>query len=151
MSNYTKLNYKNYLTTIKALPDSQLFRHLYVKDENGREFDAARDGDVSCALVVSSVLCLFGWIDKTHATVASTVKAMLACGWRVTDAPKPGDVVHYSAENTSNEHVGFFIGAGEVISNVSAKHAPGEHHLRMSDGRLPSEYYTREYNEDHES
>lgn len=145
MSNYTKLNYKNYLTTINALPGSQLFRHLYVKDETGREFDATNDGDLSCALTVSSILCLFGWIDKTHATVKSTIESMFGCGWRATGTPRPGDIVHYPAKGTHNEHVGFFMGADEVISNISAQHVPAEHQLQMSDGRLPVEYYTRDY------
>jgi len=143
-----KLQYKNYLSAIKALPQTNLFRHLYVADENGREFDATDDGDRSCALAVTAVLYLAGWIDRPHATVASTLKALAESGWRKTESPRPGDIVHYPAGESGDEHVGFWVGDDAVISNISELRTPGEHKLMMSDGRLPMGYYTRDYGVD---
>jgi dipeptidase E len=104
-----RLDYKNYLSVVNALPGVGLFRNLFVVDEDGREFDAAGDGDLSCALVVSSVLLLFGWIDRAHATVESTIRAMEVFGWRETDQPRAGDIVYYVAGKTDNAHLGFFV------------------------------------------
>lgn len=143
-----RLQYKNYISMLNALPQVELFRHLYVVDESGNEFDAVDDGDLSCAVVVSSILCLFGWIDRPHATVASTIKALVENGWRATETPKSGDIVHYSASEAGHEHVGFFMGNDIVISNIAKLRTPGKHELMMSDGRLPIGYYTRNYEED---
>ena len=52
-----RLLYKNYLSMIEALPNNELFRHIYVKNENGEEIDVTNNGKLSCAIVVSSVLC----------------------------------------------------------------------------------------------
>lgn len=143
----TRLYYKNYLATIKALPTSKMFQHLYVVDENDREFDAAKNGRLSCALVVSSVLQLFNWIDGfTHATAKSTVEAMLKNGWYEIDKPKQGDIVHYPKGADGHEHIGFWMGDNLVISNLSKKTTPAKHEPQMKDGRTPDAYYTRNYN-----
>ena len=68
-----RLLYRNYLSMIEALPNNELFRHIYVKNESGEEIDVTNNGQLSCAIVVSSVLCLIGWIDRPHATVNSTL------------------------------------------------------------------------------
>ena len=141
-----RLQYKNYLSVINGLPNTQIFRHLYVVDENNREFDAVNDGDKSCALVVSSILLLFGWIDCPHATVKSTIKALIEKDWHITSNPKPGDIVIYPSGKSGHEHIGFFLSDNTVVSNVSAKHFPDKHGLMMSDGRSPAGYYTRNYN-----
>jgi len=147
MSKLTKLDYKNYLATIKALPNSQLFRHIYVVGEKGNEFDAIDDGNLSCALVVSSVLLLFGWIDRTHATVQSTISALAENGWRETKEPQAGDIIFWLAGETSSQHIGFYIDSNSAISNVAAKRVPGEHKLKISDGRMPTAFYTRNFEE----
>lgn len=147
MSELARLTYKNYMTTITALPGSQLFRHLYVIDQNGQEFDAARDGEVSCAIVVSSIVLLFGWIDCPHATVQSTIAALLRHGWSETKEPKPGDVILWSASGAENAHVGFYVDENCAISNIAMERVPGKHKLMMSDGRMPATYYTRDYNQ----
>ena len=148
------LQYKNYVTMINALPGSNLFRHLYMVDDNngtGREseFDATDDGDLSCAEVVSSVLRLFGWIDSPHATVQSTLLAIKKCGWYETCEKniEPGDIVVWPASETKNEHIGFYIGKGSVISNISKARVPGKHALIMSDGRSPVSFWSRDFDD----
>lgn len=140
------LNYKNYLAIINALPESQLFRHLYTTAENGEETDLMDDGDLSCALVVSSVLLWFGWIDNRHATVKSTIAAMRKSSWTETNEPKPGDVVVWPRDNDSGEHIGFYLDDQRAISNVSKNHAPGEHGLVLRGGFSPKMFLTRNYN-----
>jgi hypothetical protein len=140
--------YKNYMATIQALPGSQIFRHVYAVNDDGQELDIMDDGDVSCAYVVSVVAHMFGWIDGSHATVKSTLRELQNSGWRETDSPKPGDIILWPANSSGNEHIGFFLGDGRAISNISAQHVPGEHSLTMSDGREPTAFYTRDYEEE---
>ena len=140
------LNYRNYLATINALPGSQLFRHLYTTTENGEEIDLMDDGDLSCALVVSSVLLWFGWIDNRHTTVESTIVAMRKFGWTETNEPKSGDVIVWPRDNNGGEHIGFYFDDQHAISNVSKNHAPGEHGLVLRGGFLPKMFLTRNYN-----
>ncbi|MCL1929838.1 NlpC/P60 family protein [Candidatus Saccharibacteria bacterium] len=145
MSNKMTLNkYKNYLTMIEALPGSQLFQHLYLVDENGQEIDATKGGDLSCALVVSWILHGFGWIDSPHATVNSTLKAMVEHGWRETSEPKPGDVVHWPPNHHGIAHVGFYLGDGKFISNNDEAKTPILHD-EIHYGNPPDAFYTREY------
>jgi hypothetical protein len=142
------LKHKNYLATINALPDSQLFRHLYAVDEDGKEQDIADDGNLSCAYVVSTVVHVFGWIDRPHATVKSTVTALEKSGWRETKAPRPGDIVYWPLGETENEHIGFCIDDKTAISNNCQAHAPKKHDMILEDGRQPTKFLTYDYDKE---
>ena len=144
MSEIQLENYKNYLATIDELAGSQIFRHLYAR-RDGVKIDLVDDGDLSCALVVSSVLLLFGWIDGRHATVKSTVNVLADFGWRATENPRPGDVVVWPRDDAGGEHIGFYRGGERAVSNISAKHAPGEHDIILRGGFRPKAFFTRDY------
>lgn len=140
-----RLLYKNYLSMIEALPNNELFRHIYVKNENGEEIDVTNNGQLSCAVVVSSVLCLIGWIDRPHATVNSTLNKLLENAWTETNSPIKGDIILYGEGKTGNRHLGFYIDNATAISNSSQKGVPIKHDLTMADGRAPEKYFTRDY------
>lgn len=126
---------KNYLSFISKLEGSRMWQNLYVIGEDGVEFDATKNGDKSCAYMLSSVLTIFGLIDRPHATTESTVKSMLDAGWLQIGQPEKGCVVRWE------KHIGFYIDDDFVISNRSEDKAVARHSLVMSDGSRPIRYY----------
>ncbi len=85
---------KNYLAMINGSVGTRMFQYLYVKDQTGEIKDVMLAGELSCAYYVSSLLCLFGMIDRPHATVATTVKRMDESGdWEKAAVSELGDVV----------------------------------------------------------
>lgn len=134
-NNYILLKAKNYLSFLINLPGSTMWQHLYLVDENGDEFDAADNGDKSCAYLVSSVLCIFQLIDKPHATVKSTLREMEKAGWRQVKKPVKGAVIHWE------EHLGFYLADDFVVSNNSITREVVRHKLVLDDGRKPLDFY----------
>lgn len=119
---------QNYLNIVKSSVGSKIFRRLYFKINN-KKIDILRNGDLSCAFFVSSVLRIFGLISETHATVAGTVKDMKKNGWYKISTPKPGAVIVYAPQKTppsgeTHRHIGFYIGKNTVISNSSRYKSP---------------------------
>jgi hypothetical protein len=146
MSNpdFIHLAKKNYRLAIEAVVGTQMFRSIWVYDTaSQREFDALQNGVDSCAYVVSGILALHNLIDKPHATVPKTIDRMLQHGWRKTDQPIHGDVIHWPAHN-GNEHVGFYVDSNTCVSNNSDLRTPIKHHLRLRDGRVPDAFYTHD-------
>ena len=140
--NLTRLIRKNLLFSIQAAEGSDLFRHVYVRDKTGREFDALNDGELSCALVVSGLLALHSLIDRPHSTVVTTLTKMAEAGWQPTDAPHPGDIAHWPADSGGHRHLGFYIDTEKYLSNSMTVHHPVIHGQTLSDGRKPDGYYT---------
>lgn len=139
---YTRDTDKNLLTAIEASIGSQLFRHLYVRDEAGAELDVLEEGELSCAYFVSSLLALAGRMDRPHATVASTVRYFeQSPSWQKTEAPTPGDIICWDAGTHGHPHVGFWIGDGEAVSNSFHLRVPVHHSLELDDGRTPVAYW----------
>lgn len=122
---------ETYLAVIKNSVGSNLFRNLYAK-VNGKMTDIVRNGELSCALYVSSVLLLFKLIKEGHATIDSTVKDLKKSGWKRVKKPKIGCVIVWEKINSGNKdlhkHIGFFIGNNRAVSNISELGYPGEHH-----------------------
>jgi hypothetical protein len=140
--NLTKLFSKNLLYTIRTAVGSDLFRHIYVRDKDGKEFDALDDGQLACAYAVSGILSLHGLIDRPHATVATTVQKMLESGWYQVEKPLPGDVVRWPAGADGHAHLGFYGESGNYFSNSDAERRPVLHKMTLRDGRVPDAYYT---------
>lgn len=123
---------KTYLSLIKSAVGTPLFRHLYCR-VGKKKVDLLRNGDLSCAFFVSSILILQSLIKGVHTTVSSTVKDMEKFGWVEIKKPKIGSVILWGAwpnrRNEPHQHLGFFIGGNQAISNVSARRSPQVHHL----------------------
>lgn len=139
-SELTRLIKKNLLTSCEGAVGSMLFRHTYVRDEVGTEFDVMDNGKLSCALVVSSLLSLHGLIDRPHATVATTVKKMLENGWKEVPEVIEGCVVFWPEYN-GNTHIGFYLGNDVYMSNSSTERAPVKHSRVLMNGIEPTRFY----------
>lgn len=128
----------NYISAIKNSVGSKLFRNLYAK-VNGGKTDIVKNGDLSCALYVSSILFLFKLIKEVHATVDSTVKDLEKSGWKKIKKPKIGSVVVWDKinfrNNETHKHIGFFIGGGMAISNNYKLGYPFLHNLNFNGKR----------------
>lgn len=125
---------KNYQSFIEALPGSNMWRHLYVSDQNGNEIDITQDGNKSCAYMVSSVLCIFKLIDQPHATVKTTLEHMTESGWQKIEKPVKGAVVHWE------EHLGFYLADDFVVSNSSSSRTTSRHGL-VHNNNKPLDFY----------
>lgn len=118
-----RLMKKTYLKFIRNSVDSKTFRNFYLT-HNGQNLDATKDGKLSCAFYVSSVLVIFQLIKRIHGTVKATTKDLEESGWTKTDELKSGNIIIWNAIQEGedvNEHMGFYIGRGKAVSN-SSKH-----------------------------
>lgn len=122
---------------------SNVFRNLYIRLEDGSEVDALKDGDLSCAVFVSGILSAIGLVDKGHATVTSTIKALEEAGWQevAISSPLPADVIVWDEythdDGSATKHIGFYIGNDMAISNSSEKRSPQKHHWTYEGKRSP--------------
>jgi hypothetical protein len=137
----TRKTKDNLLFIIKTSAGSDMFRHIFVKHSDGREFDATDDGDKSCAYHTSGVLALVGLIDNPHATVETTLKHMQEAGWYEAKKPIAGAVVLWPGGKNQLSHSGFYLDELTFVSNSSHQKQPVIHGKSLKDGRLPSKYY----------
>jgi len=115
------LTYQNYLTMIRNSRGSQMFRRLYVS-ENNKKKDILRNGELSCAYYVSSILKIFDLISEPHTTVKKTLKDMSKNGWRPTKKLTPGNILVWEdalaeSDRKFHSHLGFYLGGQRAISN----------------------------------
>lgn len=125
------LIFKSYLQTILNSTGSKVFRNLYAL-VNGKEQDILNDGELSCAYFVSHILLMFSLITEGHATVRGTVNDLMDSGWKVIDQPRTGAILVWEASVTDDEgqlhdHIGFYIGDDQAVSNSTTKRIPQEH------------------------
>lgn len=122
--------FDTYLAVIKNSIGSKLFRNFYAK-VNGKKTDIMRNGELSRAFYVSSVLTLFKFIKNIHGTVDSIVKNLEESGWRKIDKPKIGSILVWERIDFGNsdihKHIGFFIGGNEAVSNSYRLGRPVSH------------------------
>lgn len=120
-----------YLSVIKNSVGSKMFRNFYAK-VNGKRTDIMKNGELSCAFYVSSILALFEFIKEVHGTVASTVKDLKQSGWREIKRPKIGSILVWESmdfgKDGIHKHIGFYIGNNNAISNSEKFRYPKTHH-----------------------
>ncbi|KKT82756.1 MAG: hypothetical protein A3B99_02575 [Candidatus Yanofskybacteria bacterium RIFCSPHIGHO2_02_FULL_44_12b] len=116
---------KNYLTLIEnaVKGENWMFRNLYAEID-GKEIDILKDGGLSCAFFVSSILYLSKMITDLHANVKSTEKDMIKFGWKEAKEPRPGAVLVWEKKVSSGDgqehyHIGFYMGNDMAVSNSS--------------------------------
>jgi len=122
---------KNLLAVTVASAGSPLFRNLWYRID-GKDIDVLRDGDLSCAFYVSSILKLFSLIGDIHTTVIKTEEDMQTHGWRKIKQPRPGAVVVWAPKTFPksgeiHKHIGIYLGNGDVVSNSSKRRVPNKH------------------------
>ena len=125
-----KLIFDSYLAVIKNSLGSKMFNSLFAK-VGGKKTDVMRNGELSCAFYVSSLLVALGFIDRSHATVASTVEAMKKAGWKRISKPRTGSVLIWEKVDLDNKglqrHIGFYMGKKKAVSHSWIKKTPVEH------------------------
>lgn len=130
--------FDTYIAVIRNSVGSKMFRNFYVKI-NGKKKDIMRNGDLSCAFFVSSILVLFKLIKDGHGTVNLTAEDMKKSGWKIIKKPKIGSVIIWEKivfENReSNRHIGFYIGKNMAISTNSETGLIYKHHFTFNNKR----------------
>ncbi len=121
---------QNYLQTIKNSVGTKMFRNSYALVNDKKE-DITKNGELSCALYVSSILKLFNLTKEKHTTVNGTINDMLENGWYQTKKLTRGNVLIWEEKN-HHQHIGFYVGKHKAISNSSEKRAPSVHHYTFS-------------------
>jgi len=122
-SKFEFLIYQNYLEMIKASENSEMFRHVYVLNNNKKK-DILENGELSCAYYVSCILKIFNLIDSKispHSTVGGTIKNMLDNDWKVTKKLTAGNILIWEdglgTDKKMHSHLGFYLGKNRAISN----------------------------------
>jgi hypothetical protein len=125
------LLYETYLAVIRNSVGAKIFRNFYAKI-GGKKIDIMKNGKLSCAFFVSSILSLFKLAQKPHGTVDGTVKDMKKHGWTSIKKIKIGSVIVWEQKKFGKEgahkHIGFYIGNGKAISNSTKSGSPAIHH-----------------------
>ncbi len=121
-----------YLALVRNSVGSRLFRNAFFVI-GGRKRDVLRDGNLSCAMYVSSILLLLKLISATHTTVKGTMEDMVKSGWMPISRPRVGCVLiwetkTFRASGESHRHIGFYVGGNKAVSNSSKKGYPVTHH-----------------------
>lgn len=123
--------FDTYIAVIENSVGSNIFRNLYAK-VNGKKTDITENGNLSCALFVSSVIYWSKLIKNIHATVDGVVKDLEESGWKKVKKPRVGSVLVWEKNDFGSrnfhKHIGFYIGDGKAISNSSKLKQPTEHH-----------------------
>ncbi len=130
-----------YLALIKNSIGSNLFRNSYYRIR-GKKQDIVRDGSLSCALYVSSVLRLLNLISAIHTTVDGTVRAMETEEWEKINTPRAGAVLVWEARHfksgETHKHIGFYLGNQRAVSHSDKKKCPAAHHWTFGvAGKMP--------------
>jgi hypothetical protein len=133
-------------TLFKLIENSigtKLFRNNYFFVD-GKSRDLLRNGELSCAFYVSSILYLLKLIKDIHTTVQGTIKDMEGSGWYKIEKPKKGAVVLWDKNKTGHYHLGFCWDKNKAISNVSSKKSPNSHPLNHQGRKILAFYYHKE-------
>jgi hypothetical protein len=132
------LTFDTYLVVVRNSIGSNLFRNFYA-EVNGKREDIMRNGDLSCAFFVSSVLALFKFIKEVHGTVDSTVKDLRESGWIEIQKPEIGSILVWGkvdfGDNDIHKHIGFYVGNDEAISNSFKLGHPVSHNWNFNNTR----------------
>lgn len=121
------LSRDTYFTMVKNSVGTKMFRTFYARVD-GKKTDVMKNGDLSCAFFVSSLLSTLALMKATHGTVESTIKDMKQSGWKHAQKLAPGSVIVWE-EKKEHKHIGFYLGNNKAISNSSKKKSPAAHHI----------------------
>lgn len=146
--NLSQLRQKTYLQMIKNSEGTKLFKSYFMEDKNRKRMvDIYKNGRLSCAAFVSSVLYLNNLIDTPHGTVKSTREKMVQFSWKKIDNKnmKLGDVIIWEKmkinHGTENKHIGFVLNKNQAISNDHQKRQIAKHHITYNNKRKIKEVF----------
>lgn len=125
--------YASYIALIEGSVGTNMFRHRHFFID-GRSLDVLEDGDLSCAMYVSSILYLSKLIDDLHTTVNGTIEDIENFGWYKINTPKKGALILWGFKKKDDgtqgkhRHVGFYLDAETAVSNDSSTRVVAKHH-----------------------
>lgn len=96
--------------------------------------DIVKDGRLSCALFVSSILHRFKLIKAIHTTVGGTIKDIRDSRWQKIKKPKIGALLIWKPQEIKDrmywrhDHIGFYVSKNKAISAGGQKYQPISHH-----------------------
>lgn len=117
---------QNFLTVIRNSEGTEMFRNYF----NLKGKDILSNGDLSCAFFVSTVLLMFGFLDKFYFRVVDVVDEMEKNGWQKVTRLRKGCIVVWNPvvqNGRGHFHIGFYLGNRIAISNRSSIGKPGKH------------------------
>ena len=123
----------SYLKAIENSVNSNLFRSLYYRID-GEIIDVLYDGDLSCAIYVTTILFLFGLIKERHTTIKATLDDLIESGWYKIKRPRKGAVTIWDYRKKEDGtlgthwHLGFYINKETAVSNVFSARIVQSHH-----------------------
>lgn len=125
--------YETYMAFIRGSVGSRQYKKLYVRTPTGLK-DVIGNGDLACALFVSSILTQCGLIKGgIHTTVDETVVDLRDSGWEYIEVLQKGAVIIWEpklcTDRLCHRHIGFFMGNQRAISNEAKRGVPVEHHF----------------------
>ncbi|NCN07733.1 hypothetical protein GW933_03495 [Candidatus Falkowbacteria bacterium] len=126
----------NYLAMIKNSLNSRAYSDIFITNNNHKK-NITKNGSLSCAYFVSSILKIFNLIDDLHLTVAGTISELKSKNYQSITKNKilPGDIIVWSEKN-KHEHIGFYIGNSQAISNSSKLKKIKKHHYTFNKQRV---------------
>ena len=132
------LFFETYLAVIKNSVGSSAFRNFYAQVK-GKKVDLMRDGELSCAFFVSSILGSFNLMKAIQITVNRAVRDMEESGWKKLGKPKIGSILVWEpidqGKRDIHRHIGFYIGKDKAVSNSAKKGYPVVHHWTFGKSR----------------
>ena len=143
-----RLWFESYLKYIENSVGTDLFRNFYI-EEDERERDVLNDGELSCAMFVSSILTLFAQNKTPHATVSSTQNDLIKHGWvevkfNSEQDLQEGDIIIWEPVEFTEEpgflhaHIGFYLGGGFAVSNNYKTGKPDSQKLDPASRKISS-------------
>lgn len=110
--------------------DTKLFKNLYATID-GTQQDILKNGELSCAFFISSLLTMNNLISRVHSTVNGTIRDMKENGWYENAEPLLGAIIVWTPRREDTEqhkHIGIYIGNDKAISNSCLAGTPQIHH-----------------------
>ena len=135
---------KSYLAVIRNSIGSNQFKNFYALVDN-QEQDILRNGELSCAFFVSTILKSFSLINETHTTVTGLIKDLVKSGWQKVSEPTPGCILVWNPvtypDGETHSHIGFYIGDIQAVSNSTSTNTPTVHHSTFDNSRTITAVY----------
>lgn len=132
---------RTYLKLIENSLGAKLWRNNYFFVNTKKSKDILKNGNLSCAYYVSSILYSLKLIKDLHTTVEGTIKDLESTGWYKIEKPKKGAIILWEEGKHDHKHIGFCWSKNKVISNSSQKGCPILHSINYQKRKIESLYF----------
>lgn len=135
--------FQTYLERIKKSVGTTMFQNTFF-EEDGKAIDVTQNGELCCAIYVSSILKKYDLVGELHINVKSTLEDTLRSGWFEIDGPRPGAVIYWEVQQKKSgphAHMGFCLDEKNAVSHLDSSSpyqypgCPNIHPLDSTDGK----------------